>query len=463
MNWPVLCVRFGTINVARRETRRAAGYSLLDGERGKCMSRSGRFLGGRGALLKGILTLVSGTIGSQVITFVSLLFLAYVYDPESFGYFSLVMSVVSILAPVAAFRYETATMLSESLEGTRAVAGMAMVSATVTVVATFTILQAASSYKIFGLGDHRGFAGWVALLVTLSAMFMILSQLALRQQQYRLIASRSLLRAAVAGVSQLALGFTPLSPYGLIAGSGLGSLSGLAVLWKQTREYLVWPGAGAIRIAAKRYWRFPVVFMPSTLLNAAGLQIPLLFLTATFGLAIGGQLGMAERIIAVPISLLGAAVGQAIDAEVGKQVRDVKGELSPLFLRFSGLLGLGAVAVTLGGLFAAEAFVPLLLGERWTMAGTFVRILTITSAVRLVASPISKYIDLLERSTANVALDVLRVVALIAGIGAVKVFELTMDQSLWVLYSALTLTYVVTWIYVFVAVRQYDRRLGEEA
>lgn len=403
---------------------------------------------------KGILLLISGTMGAQLVSFIALPLLSRLYTPEDFGYFSVVMAIVGIVSTVATLRYESAAMLPTQLEEVRALVWLALGAVFSVALLTFVVLQVAASQGWFGLAGYPRSAVWVTALVVLGAAFAIMSQLAIRKQQYKLVAHRSFLRSVLTSAGQLGLGWGTRASSGLLMGSAIGSLGGLAILWRSTKEFLAPPPRELVRPTMRRYWRFPAVFAPSALLNGLGLQAPLLFITAVFGLGVGGQLGMAEKIVAVPIALVGGAVSQAVDAEVAKRIRDGLQDLRPIFWRFSRLLGSVAIAVAVGGSLFGAVVVPSLLGSDWSLAGTLVQILALTASVRLVASPLSKFIDLLQRSAANAALDLLRVGLMGLAIAVVLFFRLGLISAVWTIYTSLAVTYAATWLYVLVAVRR---------
>lgn len=400
-----------------------------------------------------MLFLLTGTVGAQVVSFVALPVLSRIYTPEAFGYFSVILAVSGILSPVATLQFEAAAMLPPRIETVRAIVWLAISASSVISVLTFLGLQLFATMGWFNLDQFPGIEVWVGVFVALSGAFAILSQLALRKRQYRLVAQRSFIRSVLTACAQLGIGWLIGSSVGLLVGAIIGSLGGLAILWRTTREYLSFPQRTIFRATAKEYWRFPVVFAPSVLLNSLGLQAPLIFFTATFGLGVGGQLGMAERIVGVPVALIGGAVTQTLNAEVARQIRQGKQDFTSIFKRFSVMLTGAGLSVGLGGVLLGGVFVPVLLGSNWVTAGMFVQILAITASIRLVASPLSTFLLLFQKSAAHIALDLIRIVL----VGLAMLITLAMAvqpaQAIGIVYSALSLTYLLTWVYLWQLVR----------
>lgn len=147
-------------------------------------------------------------------------------------------------------------------------------------------------------------------------------------------------------------------------------------------------------------------------------------------------------------------MSQAIDAEAAKRIRDGQ-DLSRIFRKFSLLLTAAAIALAAGGGLFGGYFVPLLLGNDWKLAGTLVQIIAVLFAVRLVSSPLSKFMLLLQKSAATVALDLVRVGLVGLAMLVTTYLRLELITATWTLYSALAITYAATLFYVFKAVQSH--------
>ncbi|MBO1769490.1 oligosaccharide flippase family protein [Agrococcus sp. TF02-05] len=411
-----------------------------------------------GSAGRGFAFVLSGGLAAQVVALAALPFLSRLYSPDDFGFLAVVLALTTLVAPAATLRFETAAMLPDDDERVRALVWNALLAVTIIASLYGFVLLAIPDVFAADYAGSRAIPMLTALSVVLAGAFAVLSQLALRKQEYGLVAKRTLWRAiATAGV-QLALAFTPASTYGLVAGTVAGSAAGLGSLIPRTREYLRLPRLSSLGRVWREYWRFPVMFAPSALLNALGLQLPLLFLTFWFGLEAGGQLGMAERVVVLPLALVGAALSQVIDAEISKRIRDGNAPLLPGYLRLSALLGgLGALVAVGFGLLGG-AVIPWILGEQWRTAGVIVQVLAVTSGVRLLASPLTRYLLLLQESAANAIIDALRVGLMALAVVAVATLDLELVPAVWAVYSSLTITYALTWLLGFSLVRRRDAR-----
>jgi O-antigen/teichoic acid export membrane protein len=368
----------------------------------------------------------------------------------------MITAITSIVAPSVALKLDTATLLASSNRETRALVTMALLATIV--ISSLWAWVSQFLTQILTQSDAPTYTGlWVFGLTLLTGLFSIFSQLALRNRRYGQVASRTMLQAVGTASSQSAFGVMSLGQVGLLAGHILGRLVGILALLPVATKYF-----GKHRFAEsveslRKYWRFPIVFAPSAVINATGLQLPLLTLTAIYGLEFAGQLGMAERIISAPVGLVGGAIGQMFMSEIAKMRR----EANPLYFRFfmqlslflfcSATVGFGLLALT------AHWLIPWALGQNWTEAIPLVQVVAITGTFRLVATPMSRAISVFERAKANLWLDITRVALLIAAMCVVYEFNLSEIAAVWVLYGSLAIVYLITWCYVWVLLRAESR------
>ncbi len=184
-----------------------------------------------GASGRGFASILSATALAQVISFVALPLLSRLYSPEAFGVFTLVIAVVAIVAPVATLRLESAAMLAAEGSEVRAVVRNAVTSIVAVGLATFIVIQVLEAAGVWSAGSVHLSALWVSILVILTSLFSLLSQLALRERKYALVARRNLYQAVAMSVGQAAASLVSRAATGLLIGYVLGdswrlSLSG---------------------------------------------------------------------------------------------------------------------------------------------------------------------------------------------------------------------------------------------
>lgn len=362
----------------------------------------------RGDLVGPVLTLVTGAAAAQALVFAARPALTRLYTPEEFGVLTLFVALSALFAAAGTGRYEDALMLPEDDEEAVNVLALA-------------VLAALGLGLVVGLATGRvGGAeavAWRALapggvLLAATSAFEIWHT---RQERFRVVSAGRVAQSAAAAGAQLAAGLLAAGAAGLVLGSVAGAAAALlvnAALFARADlgRLRAGLGLGPMRRLARRYARFPRYAAPASLLNVFSSRVPVLVLTALFGLEAVGHFGVAFGTLAMPLAMLTGAVGQVFFVRAAEAER--AGTLGALTegvaARLLGLVLFPALAVVVAGP-AAFAFV---FGEAWREAGHFARAIAVWVALASVAAPLTRVFDVRERQRADLAFSLFLFVAL---------------------------------------------------
>lgn len=400
--------------------------------------------------------MTGGTLFAQLLTIAVLPILSRLYTPSDFGILSIILAISSIIAPAVALKFDTVVLLPKSKRNTRAIVTAALL-ATLTISLVWALFSEFIALAFFTDNGPPYLSLWVFGLTLLTGLFSLFSQLALRERRYGQVASRTVLQSITSAVSQVTFGFFSWGQTGLLSGTLLGRAAGIAKLIAIGKTYLGRHRLHDITQQVRYYWRFPIVFAPSGVLNSLGAQLPLITLTALYGVEFAGELGMAERITSVPVVLVGTAIGQMFVAELAKMKREGSRDFLKFFLQLSGLLvglsvlGFGTLALS------AHWVVPWFLGYEWDSTAQLVQILAVTGGIQLLAIPLARAISVFQRARANIAIDITRVVLMTTAIYLAFEYSNSVAISVWLIYGSLALVYLITWLYVLFLVRQESK------
>lgn len=396
---------------------------------------------------RGIAAVTTGSLAAQAILVAATPVLSRVYPPESVGHFSVVLGVAAIVGPAAALKFDAALLLAPTEEGAGRLLRLGLLSSVL--IASLAVLAAwgagAAGFRV-PWTDLAWAPLWVGAGVLATATYSVLTQAALRARAYSAVARRGPVQSLATVASQLGFGLVSQSGAALLSGQLVGRAFGYAALLRAAQDLLRRPTSGSYRSLLRSYWKFPLVFAPSGVLNSLGTQLPLVLVATAFGAGEAGQLGMAQRLAFIPGTLLGASVGQVVAAELSSEVREGRGRGRELYLRTSGRLALVGSAVTLVLVLVAPWLLPLCLGGQWSQSGPFVRAMAICVGIGLVASPLSQ-VYLIHQSLASVAVDVSRVVLIAVAAGVAHALQTNAVQTIWLISTAQSVNYVVTWVY----------------
>lgn len=332
--------------------------------------------------------------------------LTRLYDPAEFGLLTVFTSLVGILGVISTACLEAAVPIPPDDGEAADVAwcALATVAGTTLVVAVVGLFAATPLANLLGVPQLGRFWWLVTLTVFIIGAYMVLSDWMVRERSYAALGRRNLLQGIGQTATQVGLGLAGLRPAGLLLGLGVGRLLALGGLvsrrglLRQRR-----PTLGRMRAALRRFRRFPLLATPAALVNSAGLEMPLLLVSALYGDVRAGLLGLTVRVFSGPTAIIGQAVSQVYTGETGAVIREQRGTLGRLLrqavLRLL-LLGAGPALLLV---VAAPWLYDLIFGPAWLEAGEYAQILAVAYLAQFAVTPVSSTLVILERQGRQLA------------------------------------------------------------
>ena len=418
----------------------------------------------RGRLSRGVITLVGGTTVAQVIVVGSSPALTRLYSPDDLGAYAVATSVLSILLAVTCLRYDWAIPLPEQDVLAADLLGLCLVATLCTSLAAAVALWLAGPSLLALLGAPT-LSPYIPLLILGQlggGVVLALTGWAIRTKNFSGIASSRLSQTGTLVLLQLGLGVAHSGVLGLLLGAVAGSISGSSRLartaWRTHASSFRRVSQDGIRAAARRYRRFPIFSTGSALLNAIGVQAPLLAIVALHGTAEGGQYALAQRVAALPVTLVAAAVAQVFVAESARLVREQASGMRRLFGRTTGRLAVFAIGPFALLAVTAPVLGGLVFGHEWRQAGFFVAILAPMFYLQLVTSPTGGTLDVLERQDLALARELLRLGFVGGAVLIAAAMKLNPIEAVFIFSGAGCLTYSSYGLISWRAIVVHDRR-----
>lgn len=375
-----------------------------------------------GAFARSVAVLAGGTALAQGLAVLASPLLTRLYSPSSFGVLAAYTAIFSLPVVVASFRYELAIPLPEDEEtaGNLLVLSLAIVPGMAFLVGLALWLLRDDIARWTNAPTLKSYLWLLPFSFLGMGAFQALSFWAVRKHAFSYIAQTKLSQSVGMVLTQIGVGFFALEPLGLLLGDVIGRLSGgtmlATLIWRRDRAVSKRVSRPGMRRAALRYRKFPLFSSGSALLNSAGLQLPALLLTALYGPQVAGLFALGQRVVGMPMTLVGQAVAQVYLSEASQLGQRDPSALRRLFLRTSQkLLLVGVVPIAIIGAGGPWLF-ALLFGERWHEAGVYVQLLTLMFVIQFVVVPLSHTLNVLERQDLQLVWDAGRLVLVVSGI-----------------------------------------------
>ena len=343
---------------------------------------------------RSVLVLAGGAAGAQLINTLVAPFLTRLYDPTQVGQLGLFLAFVQIAIIALSLRYEQAIVLPTSEAVAARLAALALALVPITSLVAAGILAALIALGIGGYGSLPIVAVPLAVIGLAGyGVVGVLRYWLIRHGAFRAVSQVAIVQSIVRAVSQVVFGLLGAGVVGLLLSDVLGRVLGLGSVIRSAWGTLAAAHAGATvgtRAVAREYWRFPVFGAPSSLLNAAAAALPVPLLAGAYGLPIAGQFALVQRVLGLPLSVIGTSVGDAMLGRMSEQARSDPAAALPLFRRIAIVLAaIGVPGALVLALIGPDLF-AFVFGEPWRDAGTIAALMAPWLVAAMIVSPLSR-------------------------------------------------------------------------
>ncbi|MFC5695804.1 lipopolysaccharide biosynthesis protein [Pseudomonas sp. GCM10022186] len=343
--------------------------------------------------LTGVLTLASATAAGQIILVLATPLLTRLYTPEQFGLLAVFIAVMSVVLVVSSLRYEIAIPLPRHAWNARLLLHLSL-AINLAMAAVSLVVVAVFREDIARLTKNPGLADYLWLLpvaIVFAGSYKALSYWAVRNNDYPVIARTKIVQSIANVATQVVAGLIGLGALGLILGQVIGQTAGAARLAKGTglreRFSLASLRGARARALLREHRHFPKYDAPAATVDALSVQLPNVLLAALFNPFIAGLYMLAERVLSMPMGLLGQAVGQVLFGSSREALKN--GTLDRLALKIvSGLSAIIFAPVIVIFFWAGDLF-AWIFGEAWRESGVYASWMMLGLSVQFLYSPIS--------------------------------------------------------------------------
>jgi O-antigen/teichoic acid export membrane protein len=315
--------------------------------------------------------------------------LSRLYNPADFGLLAIFLAVSGIVATAITLRFDAAILPEKDDHDSKTLVFLSLALALLVGILIGLIIWLVpdsfkSSLGVLVLNE------WLILAVFCGMSLAILNTASAwynRQRAYVKMVTLRVTQSMIIVILSIAYSLWGIQD-GLMLAQICASLSvaaiamvGLGVLGLSLR-------LDDFRIVAVKHNASPKYLLPAALLDVATLQLPVLLITAWFSYEDAGQFSMAWKILGLPTSLVGAAIGQVFLQRFAQNWPDVQ-EAKALLYRTWRLLALIGLLPTLLIMLYGRSLFSWVLGDAWGPAGEMASVMAPMLFAMLISSPTS--------------------------------------------------------------------------
>lgn len=348
----------------------------------------------KGSFAQNVAMLSGGTALGQAVLVLSQPLITRLYTPAELGALAVFSSLMFIASVVISLRYEITIPLPKKDEDA---AGLTVLSVLIAAkIALLTALGLIFATPHLSRWLEVSLPSWVWWLLPFGmvgmGVYQALSYWAVRRQEFKVLAGTRVMQSLLQVIVQAGLGFLKFGSFGLLMGDVLGRVGGsgrlASMMWTRDKPLFRKINPPVLKRLASEYRRFPLLSCAAGLLNMLSLQLPNLLLVKFYSQEVGGWFFQSQRIMGLPMAIVGNAVLQVYFARVAQLVHQNPQAVKPLFHHATRRLltfavPIGAVALLAPWLFA------FIFGAEWRQAGVYTQSMSMATLTAFVSQPTS--------------------------------------------------------------------------
>ncbi len=346
----------------------------------------------KGDFAKSVMTLVTGTVLSQIIVFALSPIISRLYSPEETANFSIYTRIIVFVSTIATARFESALALPKRNEHAFSLYRLIV---QLVIISFFVSILVSILYVL--VGREKSADSFIYLLIPFGfaplCMMNIGNGWAMRQGQFNEISRVRMLNSLSMNLSNVLFGWIGLGYKGLILGYIIGV--SLPAVWFTRKYHLLrlkykdFSLKKRKRVIGKSYMEFPKVNLPHALMDITRELLIVFFILLFFNKNILGSYDFSFKMLKLPLTVIGGAIGQVYFQKIAVKKNNGESLYEITIQTMRNLFLISIIPFSILYFFGENLF-SFVFGKEWTLAGKYSEIMAPWLMMNLIVSPISQ-------------------------------------------------------------------------
>lgn len=337
---------------------------------------------------KDVAILTLGTALAQSITVASTPFLSRLFTPAEFGVVAVFTAVIAVVATFVTLRYEVNILVPKSNNEAEQLVFLSLALAICLGLIVSIVAWALPSELRDSLGV-KVLESWLPLACLLGLVTAISTTIfgwLNRKQLYKQIAKLRVAQSIIFSSIAILLGNWNFQGGLLVA--HMSSVLLVTLLIGRFLPTSTQLDLRSILLVAHKYNSTPKYALPTALLDVITQQVPIILIGTWYGSSEAGEFSLAWRVLILPVTLIGGAVGQIFFQRFAAAWPDVRAARSLLIKAWKILALVGLLPMIVLMCFGENLF-SIIFGSSWANSGKMATILAPMLFISLIHSPTS--------------------------------------------------------------------------
>jgi len=373
-----------------------------------------------------VLALVGGTTLAQALSFLFSPIQTRLFSPEVFGELSVFTSITGIVGVIICLRYELAIILPKKDDEGFALLKLSWMFAAIIAGVSLIVFGfwGKQIYTRFNAPALASYWYYVPITLLLTGIIQAANYWLTRRRQFTVLSCNKVLPVLAANLVSIGLGFAGNRALGARLFSALvGNIVNIVVLAsvlvpdmrvKREQQFR------KVELVGK-YRNFLLYDIWSALINNLAWMIVPILMNSYYGSYAAGQYSIGLRVIQLPVSIIGASIGQVFikTANEKKYTKNLYHySLEVIKKLFLYTVPFGLILILFGRYIFSIVF-----GSQWELAGMYSQILAPWAIVWFISSPISAIYTILQKQNISLITSSLNLISRIFSLYLGKYFN----------------------------------------
>ncbi|MCD4768763.1 MAG: oligosaccharide flippase family protein [Bacteroidales bacterium] len=323
--------------------------------------------------------LISGTVIAQLIPIMLQPILRRFYSPETFGAYSIYLSLLGIFVVISSLKYELAIVLPKK---DRDAANLLFVTVCINLIFNLALLLIIVSFKnqillFLNLSEKYAlYLYFIPLGTFLFNLYQGINYFLIRKKQFFPISINKFVRRGTEGIGQISL-IASSSSAGLVIGDIIGHCAncisgGVQLIKKESTIFKI--SQVKAKYVLKKYFEYPKFNVIPSFMSACSYLLPAIMINKFYSSEYTGYFDLAKLMLSIPLALIATSISNVLLQMISEKFRSKGSIISDLFLILIFVSMIAAFEILIIRIWGVQIF-DFVFGNDWIYSGEISRIL----------------------------------------------------------------------------------------
>ncbi|MCE5344862.1 MAG: oligosaccharide flippase family protein [Bacteroidales bacterium] len=344
-------------------------------------------------LIRNTSILISGTALAQLIPILLQPVLRRFFSPETFGAYSVYLSLVGILLVISSFRYELAIILPKKNKEAAAVFFLTILLNLILniLLLLFIICWKSKIAQWLNLSEtYSDYLYFVPLGTFLLGTYQSINYWLVREKRFFAISLNKFIRRGFEGGAQIVFKFAKVS-HGLLYGDIIGHIANIiSAIYQGRKSGLSFRlfSITKIKYVLVKYSEYPKFNIVPGFMSACSYLLPAVMINKFYSAENTGYFDLSKLMLSIPLALIASSISNVLlqrISEKSKSNLSIRKDLTSI-LYFVMVAVFFEITIIL---FWAEDIFKIFFGNEWVISGTISKILVWAFAFNFIVASFS--------------------------------------------------------------------------